>query len=79
MKKFLVVGIILGIMIFGLSNSGIEMNILEDMKYAEILCYIVFSMILTGISSFILYFCIGIYWSYSTLLRNSERTESGVF
>lgn len=78
MKKFLVVGIILGIMIFGLSNSGIEMNILEDMKYAEILCYIVFSMILTGISSFILYFCIGIYWSYSTLLRNSERTESGV-
>lgn len=75
MKKFLVGGIILGFIIFGVSNSCIAMMIIEGMNYMDIVFYIVFSIIVTGISSFILFFCIGIYWSYSLLLRNPERKE----
>lgn len=73
MKKFLVSGIALGLIIFGLSNSTISMNFFEGMNYIDIVIYIIFSMIVTGISSFIIFFCIGIYWSYSLLLRNPER------
>lgn len=70
MKKILVWGIALGLIIFGINNSGWEFSLLGDMKYADIVIWIVFSMVLTGISSFITFFCIGIYWSYSILLRN---------
>ncbi|WP_455615100.1 helix-turn-helix domain-containing protein [Eisenbergiella sp.] len=75
MKKMLVSGIAIGLVIFGVSNSGWGIFIFETMNYANILFYIVFSMILTGISSFITFFCIGIYWSYSLLLRTSERKD----
>ncbi|MBD5502905.1 MAG: helix-turn-helix domain-containing protein [Lachnospiraceae bacterium] len=75
MKKMLVGGIAIGLVIFGASNSGWGLPIFENMSYTNILFYIVFSMVLTGISSFITFFCIGIYWSYSILLRNPERKE----
>lgn len=75
MKKMLVSGIAIGLVIFGVSNSGWGIFIFDTMNYANILFYIVFSMILTGISSFITFFCIGIYWSYSLLLRTSERKD----
>lgn len=75
MKKMLVWGIAFGLVIFGISNSGWELPMFGDMKYMDILFCIVFSMVLTGISSFITFFCIGIYWSYSILLRNPERKE----
>ena len=75
MKKMLVSGIAIGLVIFGVSNSGWGIFIFENMNYTNILFYIVFSMILTGISSFITFFCIGIYWSYSLLLRTSERKD----
>lgn len=71
-KIFLVVGILLGIILFGFGNTGIAMKIAENMQYMEILIYMVISMILTGISCFIIFFCIGIYWSYSLLLRNPD-------
>lgn len=71
-KKFLIGGIAFGLILFGLSNST---NPLKDMDYGNIAIYIAFSMILTGISSFITFFCIGIYWSYSALLRNPETKE----
>lgn len=70
MKKMLVWGIALGIAVFGISNSGWELAVFGNM---DILLCIVFTMVLTGISSFITFFCIGIYWSYSMLLRNPER------
>lgn len=76
MKKMLVSGIAIGLVIFGVSNSGWGLPALfENMSYTNILFYIVFSMVLTGISSFITFFCIGIYWSYTILLRNPERKE----
>jgi len=75
MKKMLVSGIAIGLVIFGVSNSGWGIFIFGNMNYTNILFYIVFSMILTGISSFITFFCIGIYWSYSLLLRTSERKD----
>ena len=75
MKKMLVSGIAIGLLIFGVSNSGLELPAFNNMNYTNILFYIIFSMVLTGISSFITFFCIGIYWSYSILLRNSERKE----
>lgn len=75
MKKMLISGITIGLVIFGASNSGWGLPIYENMNYANILFYVVFSMILTGISSFITFFCIGIYWSYSILLRNPERKD----
>lgn len=76
MKKMLISGIAIGLVIFGAGNSGWEFPIFENMNYANILFYIVFSMILTGISSFITFFCIGIYWSYGVLLRNQR--EKGI-
>lgn len=68
-KKILVGGIALGLVLFGVSNSGWELSIFGDMNTVDILFSIVISMVLTGIGSFITFFCIGIYWSYSILLR----------
>lgn len=73
MKKILVSGIALGLVLFGISNSGWGLSIFENMNYRDILFYLVFSMVLTAVSGFITFFCIGIYWSYSILLRNPER------
>ena len=77
MKKMLVGGIALGLVMLGISNSGCGLSVFENMNYMDIIFYIVFSMVLTGISSFITFFCIGVYWSYSILLRNKceERFE----
>lgn len=69
MKKKLVCGITLGLIIFGISNGGWGLPLIDNMNYKDILFCIVFSMVMTGISSFITFFCIGIYWSYSILLR----------
>lgn len=75
MKKMLVWGIALGIAIFGISNSGWELAVFGNMENMDIFLCIVFTMVLIGISSFITFFCIGIYWSYSMLLQNPERKE----
>lgn len=75
MNKILTVGIVVGLIIFGVTNSGYGMENIGEMAYEDIILRTVVSMILTGISSFIAFFCIGIYWSYSILLRNSEREE----
>lgn len=75
MKKILVCGIAFGLVLFGTNNGVWEFPAFDDMKYTDILFYLVFSMILTGISSFLTFFCTGIYWSYSVLLQNSERKE----
>lgn len=76
LKKYLISGIILGLLLFALSSSGFEVDIIETMNYRDIIFYIVFSIIITGISSFITFFCIGIYWSYSLLLQNPIRKEN---
>lgn len=72
MKKILVGGIALGLVMFGISNSGWGISMLENMNFMDILFYMVFSMVLTGINSFITFYCIGIYWSYSILLRKER-------
>ncbi|MDE6601131.1 MAG: helix-turn-helix domain-containing protein [Lachnospiraceae bacterium] len=76
MKKMLVGGIALGLLIFVTIGSGWELPVFESMKYMDILFCIIFSMILSGIGSFITFFCIGIYWSYSILLRNQHEKSS---
>lgn len=73
MKKMLVGGIALGLLIFVAVGSGLGLPVFESMKYMDILFCITFSMILSGIGSFITLFCIGIYWSYSILLRNQNE------
>lgn len=73
MKKILVGGIVLGLLIFMAVGSGWGLPVFEHMKYMDILFWIIFSMILSGIGSFITFFCIGIYWSYSILLRDQHE------
>ena len=73
MKKMLVGGIALGLLIFVAVGSGWGLPVFESMKYMDILFWIIFSMILSGIGSFITFFCIGIFWSYSILLRNQNE------
>ena len=73
MKKMLVGGIALGLLIFVAVGSGLGLPVFESMKYMDILFCITFSMILSGIGSFITFFCIGIFWSYSILLRNQNE------
>lgn len=73
MKKILIAGIASGLIVFGVIGTGAGMQSLEEMAYTDVLADIVISMIMTGISSFVAFFCIGIYWSYSILFHNSER------
>ena len=73
MKKMLVGGIALGLLIFVAVGSGWGLPAFESMKYMDILFCITLSVILSGIGSFITLFCIGIYWSYSILLRNQNE------
>lgn len=73
MKKMLVGGIVLGLLIFMAVGSGWGLPVFEHMKYMDILFWIIFSMILSGIGSFITFYCIGIYWSYSILLRDQHE------
>lgn len=79
MKKILTGSIILGLLIFGITNIGTGAEITEGMNYMDIILRIVVSMVLTGISSFVSFFCIGIYWSYSILLRNCGSTDGQLF
>lgn len=78
MKKILGAGIFLGVIVFGITQctSGLYLDIHGNVTYSDIVFRMIFSMILTGISSFITFFCIGIYWSYSILLRNCELNEN---
>lgn len=73
MKKILIAGIASGLIVFGVTGTGAGMQSLEEMAYTDVLADIVISMIMTGISSFVAFFCIGIYWSYSILFHNIER------
>lgn len=73
MKKMLIVGAIFGLTIFGGANSSFSLELIKDAAYSDIMLHMAISMILSGISSFITFFCIGVYWSYSVLLRNSEH------
>lgn len=73
MKKMLVGGIALGLLLFTTVSSGMGLPVFDDREHMDILFCIIFSMILSGIGSFITFFCIGIYWSYSILLRNRHE------
>ena len=75
MKRMLVGGIALGLLLFAAVGSGWGLPVFESMKYMDILFCIAFSMILSGIGSFITFFYIGIYWSYSILLRNQGEKK----
>lgn len=72
-KKILAFGIVLGLLIFGLNSIGFHFQVFQDMKFTDIIFRIVVSMVLTGISSFMVFFCIGIYWSYAVLLRQHTQ------
>lgn len=72
-KKMLAVGITLGLLIFGLNSIGFHFQMFQDMKFTDIIFRIVVSMVLTGVSSFMVFFCIGIYWSYAVLLRQHTQ------
>ena len=73
MKKMLVGGIALGLLLFTTVSSGMGLPVFDGREHMDILFCIIFSMILSGIGSFITFFCIGIYWSYSILLRNQHE------
>lgn len=70
MRRMLIGGIAVGLVLFGASNGIWGLPIFEERADAALVFYMVCSMVLTGIGSFITFFCIGIYWSYSVLLRN---------
>lgn len=75
-KGILIIGITLGSLAFFAANffSGdIFLILTKNMDYITIMSRIVVSMTISGISSFIIFFCTGIFWSYSTLLRNNSR------
>lgn len=72
-NKMLAIGIAVGLILLGASNISFYFNVFENMKYTDIILSIAVTMVMTAISSFITFFCIGIYWSYSILLRNNEK------
>lgn len=75
-KGILLGGIVIGLVVFVVYNSQIDQNYVQRMgnDNGDVINIIV-SMILTGISSFITFFCSGIYWSYAVLLQDHAGKE----
>lgn len=76
-KGILLGGIMIGLVVFVVYNSQpVDQNFLEEVGGGnEDIMGIIVSMILTGISSFITFFCSGIYWSYAVLLQERAGKE----
>ncbi len=79
MKKVLIIGIAICLVIFGISEgvagNGINWETLYLMSDAELIHQTIVDMILVGVCCFGIIFCTGVYWSYAVLLRNNVVEE----
>ena len=79
MKKVLIIGIGICLVIFGISEgvggNGINWETLYLMSDAELIRQNISYMILVGVCCFGIIFCTGVYWSYAVLLRNNVVQE----
>ena len=79
MKKVLIIGIAICLVIFGISEgigeNGIDWETLYLMSDAELIRQNISYMILVGVCCFGIVFCTGVYWSYAVLLRNNVVQE----
>ena len=75
MKKVLIIGIAICLVIFGISEgvagSNTDWKTLYLLSDSELIRQTIVDMILVGICCFGIIFCTGIYWSYEVLLRNN--------
>ena len=74
MKKVLLAGIMICLLIIGAGAANFEVDpeFWMQISDAEMIRSTVFYMILTGICSFVIIFCTGVYWSYAVLLRSGN-------
>ncbi len=82
MKKVLIIGIAICLVIFGISEgvagNSIDWETLYLMSDAELMRRNIADMILVGVCCFGIIFCTGVYWSYAVLLRNNVvQDENG--